>query len=183
MSPTHFYAALVHAPVRNRLGEEIAATVDEFDFFDMGRLSLTYPVRTLYIVQPVPAQQDRVKQLLAYGNSERRHAERGRFDRTTLVATLAEAVEAITAEAGQPPMVIATTARKMEDAISFAEARAQIATEAPTLVIFGKAWGLTDAVIEGADLRLAPIDTGTGYNHLSVRSAVAIILDRLLGQG
>jgi hypothetical protein len=51
----------------------------------------------------------------------------------------------------------------------------------PCLLIFGTAWGLSPALLETADFVLAPIEGPTDYNHLSVRSAAAIILDRLLG--
>jgi len=50
----------------------------------------------------------------------------------------------------------------------------------PFFILFGTGWGLTQEVKESADYVLSPIE-GRGYNHLSVRSAVAIILDRLLG--
>jgi hypothetical protein len=50
----------------------------------------------------------------------------------------------------------------------------------PFFVLFGTGWGLTQEVRDDSDYVLAPIE-GKGYNHLSVRSAVAIILDRLLG--
>jgi hypothetical protein len=50
----------------------------------------------------------------------------------------------------------------------------------PVLLVFGTAWGLAPEVMATADFRLAPIK-GTGtYNHLAVRSAVSIILDRVL---
>jgi hypothetical protein len=45
--------------------------------------------------------------------------------------------------------------------------------------MFGTAWGLSDSVLADADFVLDPIAGNTEYNHLSVRSAVAIILDRL----
>jgi hypothetical protein len=51
----------------------------------------------------------------------------------------------------------------------------------PFFILFGTGWGLTQEVKDSSDYVLAPID-GKGYNHLSVRSAVAIILDRLLGE-
>jgi hypothetical protein len=53
----------------------------------------------------------------------------------------------------------------------------------PVLVLFGTGWGLPSPVVAAADLRLAPIRAAaeTGYNHLSVRAACAITLDRLLG--
>jgi hypothetical protein len=50
----------------------------------------------------------------------------------------------------------------------------------PYFILFGTGWGLTQEVKDGSDYVLAPIE-GKGYNHLSVRSAVAIVLDRLLG--
>ncbi|NNL76133.1 MAG: RNA methyltransferase, partial [Desulfobacterales bacterium] len=43
------------------------------------------------------------------------------------------------------------------------------------------AWGLTESFITKADYVLEPIAGVADYNHLSVRSAAAIILDRLLG--
>jgi hypothetical protein len=51
------------------------------------------------------------------------------------------------------------------------------------LIAFGTGWGLAGELVESAELRLAPIAaaTETGYNHLSVRAACAITLDRLLG--
>jgi hypothetical protein len=55
-------------------------------------------------------------------------------------------------------------------------------SDRPFLLVFGTAWGLTREFIEAADYVLAPIMGATGYNHLSVRSAAAIVLDRLLGQ-
>jgi hypothetical protein len=49
------------------------------------------------------------------------------------------------------------------------------------LLLFGTAHGLAPEVNKTADYTLPPIQCTTGYNHLSVRSAVSIILDRLLG--
>ena len=52
----------------------------------------------------------------------------------------------------------------------------------PHLILFGTGWGLCEEVIDGADIVLSPICGETEYNHLSVRSAAAIVLDRLLGK-
>jgi hypothetical protein len=59
----------------------------------------------------------------------------------------------------------------------------------PVLLVFGTGWGLAPSVLAAADVRLAPVyrdpllmaPDEAPYNHLSVRAAVAIILDRLLG--
>jgi hypothetical protein len=47
------------------------------------------------------------------------------------------------------------------------------------LLVFGTGWGLSEEIMQGADYTLKPVSGYTGYNHLSVRSAAAIILDRL----
>ena len=51
----------------------------------------------------------------------------------------------------------------------------------PTLLLFGTGWGLADSILDRVDHCLAPIRGGSDYNHLSVRSAAAITLDRLFG--
>ena len=48
-------------------------------------------------------------------------------------------------------------------------------------MVFGTGWGLAPEVMARADLRLAPVLGPTDYNHLSVRAAAAVILDRLRG--
>jgi hypothetical protein len=48
--------------------------------------------------------------------------------------------------------------------------------------MFGTGWGMIDELIERADYYLDPIEGPVEYNHLSVRSACAIILDRLTGK-
>jgi hypothetical protein len=60
--------------------------------------------------------------------------------------------------------------------------RAAIKEDHPHLLLFGTGWGLEKGIVERADIVLAPIDGLSGYNHLPVRAAVAIILDRLLGR-
>ena len=51
----------------------------------------------------------------------------------------------------------------------------------PFLILFGTGWGMTKDVLDKADVILRPICGSKDYNHLSVRAAVAITLDRLVG--
>jgi hypothetical protein len=55
----------------------------------------------------------------------------------------------------------------------------------PILLLFGTGWGLSDSLTNEADFKLEPIfgKALDGYNHLSVRSAVAIYCDRLRRNG
>jgi len=53
--------------------------------------------------------------------------------------------------------------------------------ESPFLLMFGTGWGMSDELMARANYVLKPINGPTDYNHLSVRAACAIILDRLMG--
>ena len=65
----------------------------------------------------------------------------------------------------------------------YAKMRRQIAeADEPYLLVFGTGWGLTDELLAEADWVLRPVYGVDDYNHLSVRSAVSIILDRLFGE-
>ena len=169
--------ALVHHPVLNRHGQEIASVVDEFDVFDGGRLALTYGIPTLYVVNPVPAQRDKTKRVIAHAKSEAREAERGRMDSLQWCASLEEAIA--DASAPERPWVVATSAVPREPRASVVEVREHLGSGGDVLLVVGKAWGLAPAVFEQCDTQLEPIDAGTGFNHLSVRSAMAILIDRL----
>ena len=79
-------------------------------------------------------------------------------------------------------MRVGTTARRDTGGMTCRRLREMIESATPVLLVFGTAWGLTDEFMAQADHILEPL-AGTGtYNHLSVRSAAAIIVDRLLGR-
>jgi hypothetical protein len=52
----------------------------------------------------------------------------------------------------------------------------------PYLILLGTGWGLTETVFSQSDYVLEAVAGDSDYNHLSVRSAAAIILDRLIGR-
>jgi hypothetical protein len=95
---------------------------------------------------------------------------------------LEEVLQGIAQEKGRGPKTVATTAKRYAQARSFGEMTEVLRTggDDPYLILLGTGWGLTRAMIEKSDYVLEPI-AGKGYNHLSVRTAAAIILDRLLG--
>lgn len=84
-------------------------------------------------------------------------------------------------EHGERPRMVVTSAKKGNNTIGYAGLRRKISDGNPYLLVFGTGWGLAPEVIEKADFMLDPVRGQTDYNHLSVRSATAIILDRLLG--
>ena len=73
-------------------------------------------------------------------------------------------------------------AKRFPQSRSYREVRTALNKDHPHLLVFGTGWGLEKGIVERADIILAPIDGLSGYNHLPVRAAIAIILDRLLGR-
>jgi hypothetical protein len=95
------------------------------------------------------------------------------------VDTLETARAHVERVAGRPATLVATSARPLPGAIG---CRALVGSlEGPAIVVLGTGWGLTDDVVDACPARLLPVHGPTDYNHLSVRSACAIILDRLYG--
>jgi tRNA (guanine37-N1)-methyltransferase len=96
--------------------------------------------------------------------------------------SLERAIKEIAEREGENPLVIATDASRQKGrVISFKRAKDIIQNEKTVMLIFGTAWGLEKAVIASADYVLDPVLGRRNYNHLSVRTAAAIILDRLVG--
>jgi hypothetical protein len=79
-------------------------------------------------------------------------------------------------------LIVTDASRKKAPGLTYAQARAMVRADKVILLLFGTAWGLVDQVFDKADYLLDPVEGYTNYNHLSVRSAAAIILDRLAGR-
>ena len=89
---------------------------------------------------------------------------------------------AVERAAGDRPLLVVTSARPSAGGTSSEALSARLAAPGPpVLMVFGTGWGLAPEVMARADLRLAPVQGPSDYNHLSVRAAAAVILDRLLG--
>jgi len=180
------YLALVHWPVQDKRGGVIASAITNLDLHDIARAAATYNCRRFFVVTPLFDQRELAQKLIAhwqngYGatyNPTRRKA----FANVDLQPDLKDVTRAIFTETGQKPLVVATTARMTKGAVSyrFLKKRLQIGTAC--LLLLGTAWGLASSVLEDVDAVLAPIEGPTAYNHLSVRSAAAIMLDRLMGK-
>ena len=178
------FVALLHHPVLDKNGQVVTTALTNMDVHDIARSSRTYGVRRFFVVHPV-----RTLQLLALKIME--HWESGygstynltRKDALRLVALEADldgVIVAIERETGQRPLLVATSARGGENRLRFDELRERRTRDpAPLLLLLGTGWGLTPEVLGRADLILEPIQGAGDYNHLSVRSAAAIILDRL----
>ena len=100
-----------------------------------------------------------------------------------LSPSLDAAMEEIADREGERPLLIATDAgRQAGQSISYREAGDLIVSARTVFLLFGTAWGLDRVVLEQADYILEPVMGRATYNHLSVRTAAAIIIDRLAGR-
>ncbi len=177
--------ALVHHPVVNKNGEVIGSAVTNLDLHDIARAAKTFGVDQYYITTPYEEQQQLVKEIIdhwqtGYGAGYN-PARKSALSIVQLAVSLDAAVEELTSRYGTKPLIVTTSARMHEKTLPYAILHKKIASGTPVLLLFGTAHGLAPEVMEAADAVLPPIKGSTDYNHLSVRSAVAIILDRLMG--
>lgn len=185
MSKLHL--ALVHYPVKNKDGDTIAAAITNLDLHDIARAARTYGVGAFYVVTPLSDQQELAKKIVGHWqqgagaeyNPDRREA----LELIRIKASLNDAMTDTAALTGAPVRIVATSAAADGNRLSFPEFRRMLErSDQSYLLVFGTAWGLAEAFIDNSDYVLAPIRGTTGYNHLPVRSAAAIILDRISGE-
>jgi hypothetical protein len=177
--------ALVHYPVLDGQGTHVTTAVTNLDVHDLARSARTYGCSDYFVTHPIAAQRELVERIREHwtdGSSGKRIPDR-REALTVLriVESLDAAIEALGGR-GEVELWV-TAARRLGPTLSFADARARVEGEGKTLlVVFGTGWGLAPQVFQSADALLEPIVPVRGeYNHLSVRAACAIALDRLLG--
>ena len=175
---------LVHYPVVNRHGEVIGSAVTNLDLHDIARAGKTYGVHTYWVVTPFQEQRDLVDEIVqhwtkGYGataNPDRRSA----LELITAAGDLEEVIVKATAKFGHRPTILATCAHEQDKTIDFTAVRQGLLEGRPYLLVFGTAWGLAPEVMAWVDAVLPPLRGRSEFNHLSVRSAASIILDRLL---
>ncbi len=178
---------LTHYPVINKNGDTIASAVTNLDLHDIARAVKTYSVKAFYVVTPLLDQKKLVEKIVAHwstGIGAKYNPKR--CEALALIKikdSLDEVKDDIANDGFGYPKTVVTSAKKSPRSIDYDKFRKMLSGDNAYLLIFGTAWGLSEEIGRHADYLLEPIDGGTGYNHLSVRSAAAIILDRLIGRG
>ena len=188
----NLYVALLHHPVRLKNRRTGTTSLTNFDIHDIARISRTYGISGFFLVTPLKDQLRLLATLLSHwtegpgllANPDR--AEALRLVRPA--GSLQDAVHALTEHCGMPPLVVGTSAQPVLDKkhrerrppSTFDEVRGLLA-ERPVLLLLGTGHGIAPEVLEQCHAILPPLRWMDGYNHLPVRAAAAIILDRLLG--
>lgn len=174
------YLALLHDPVYNKRKEVVSTCITGFDLHDIARGALTFGIAGYYVVNPMPAQIAFAKRIVNCWKKEKSFTHNWTraeaFRLIKLRANLQEVLKEL-----KDPIIVATSAKNV-GTITYDALKGKIKrSKRPFLILFGTGWGLTDTVLKQADYVLKPITGPKAYNHLSVRSAVAIILARLFG--
>lgn len=177
--------ALIHHPVLGRNKEIIGSAITNLDLHDIARTARTYGVGNYYIVTPYADQQKLVTEIIDHWQeghgSTYNPARKEAFNLVKLATSLDEVISDIHKREQQIPAMVTTSAVAQEKSLAFNISRRRIEAGEPTLLLFGTAHGLAPELTKKADYTLPAIVGPTDYNHLSVRAAVAIICDRLLG--
>jgi tRNA (guanine37-N1)-methyltransferase len=180
------YLALLHYPVYDKNGQVVTTAVTNMDIHDISRAGRTYGVRSFFVATPVKPLQKLALKIIehwesGYGsqyNATRKEA----LALARICDSLDDAIIAIERETGVKPTLVATTARPGPNRASFTALKDMLQRQTrPFLIVFGTGWGLTETILSQANYTLESIEGSADFNHLSVRSAAAIILDRLLG--
>lgn len=179
------YVALIHYPVLGRDGKIVSSAVTNMDVHDISRTCRTYKIKGYFVVSNLPAQQEIVHNVLKYWREEfGKEYNPSRTEALTIVkkaSYLEDAIEEIVENEGEKPLIVFTSAKQGNDRLSYEEmSKIAFENEKPILFLFGTSWGLPDEILSKCDYALEPIRFYSEFNHLSVRAAVAITLDRII---
>jgi tRNA (guanine37-N1)-methyltransferase len=179
----NLFCALVHYPVLDKAKKSVAVSLTNIDIHDIIYCSCMYGLGGYYVTTPLEDQQNLLQSLLEYwqeGAEAKVDADRAEaFSLVKLAASVEGAVKDITERTGRRPLLIGTSASGSGN-VTFAGVRENL-LNVPVLLVFGTGQGLSPHLCDTFDFMLPPLRRFVSYNHLSVRLAVAIMLDRILG--
>jgi tRNA (guanine37-N1)-methyltransferase len=179
MKKNNLYVGLVHHPVYNKFGDVVTTSITNLDIHDIARSCLTFGAKKFFIINPLESQKQLYERILKFWNTE--IANQYNPDRVKALSIidyqydLESALKQINSQE-ENCAVISTTAMELEGQLRI-ENFGKL--DRPVFLLFGTGNGLTREIHEFADHVLEPIRGIGDYNHLSVRSAIAIILHRI----
>ena len=181
------YVAEVHYPVLGRSGEKVSTAITGMDLHDIARACRAYGIKKYLLITPMAQQRDMAKRIAQHWTSgwgaEYNPDRKEAFSTLKIFASLGRAIAWVREREKKEPFKIATTAKRAAGAEHWLTLKRRILKndESP-LFLFGTGWGLHEEAMGIADAVMTPITGGRdGWNHLSVRSAVSITLDRFFG--
>ena len=181
------YVMEVHYPVLDKRGEKSSTAITGMDLHDIARACRTYGIKKYLLVTPIAQQREMAKRIAGHWtsgwgadyNPDRREA----FSTLKIFASVQKALAWAEEKEKKPVFKIATTAKRHAGAQHWLTLKREILRrDHSPLIIFCARWGLLAYAMHIAAAVMTPICGGKdGWNHLSVRSAVSITLDRFFG--
>lgn len=179
----NLFLALVHAPVLNKHGQPGTSSLTNLDIHDIARVSRSYGTAGYYVCTPLQDQRRLARRLLehwktgpgAQSNPDRTSA----LDHVRIVDSLDSAVREVDEQTGHAPLLVGTSANG-EGTMTCSQVRRHLEYR-PVILVLGTAYGLAPEIFSSCAGILRPVRFFSDYNHLSVRTAAAIVVDRLLG--
>ncbi|MDR2104579.1 MAG: tRNA (guanosine(37)-N1)-methyltransferase TrmD [Deferribacteraceae bacterium] len=174
-------AVLMHYPMHDKQGDVVCSSITNMDLHDISRTAATFGVERFFVTTPLASQTAIAERVIdhwlkgrgAEYNSNRSAA----FAKTELCSSLGEALLKTEEIWGEPPLIAATSAKEVGN-IS-CKVLGDIAEKRPVIILFGTGWGFHPSVLDAADFVLEPVSGVGEFNHLSVRSAAALIFERM----
>ena len=173
--------ALFHGPMKNKNSQSIVTSITNIDIHDIARSGFTYGIAEYFLVHPLSVQRQIASRILGHWseNSQKDY----NLDRSDAFRIVKLAHDFQELKNLHPNFkFIATSARETTISTKFSDLRGRIKEGENIFLGLGTGHGMTDEFIQQMDEILEPIQGPSPYNHLSVRSAAAVIFDRLLGQ-
>lgn len=175
--------ALVHFPVYNKDGLVVSTSLTNLDIHDIARAARTYGAEPYFIVHAIPEMREFAREVVEHWTegfgAGFKPSRKEALSFIEIEPDLAGVDRHLTRLWGRKPKFTVTSARKFPFTVTYDEMREKIEDDEPICLIFGTGYGLIDEIMLEADYTLEPVYGPTDYNHLSVRSAVSVILDRL----
>jgi len=184
--PAHYVVLMHDQVVIGPERVEGTTSITSIDIHDIARSSRTFGVAQFFLVTPLEDQQKIAQKLLDFWHGEvgidYNSSRHDALERVRILSSLDAVIDAIEVRSGQRPVLVITSAREWPNkSISYYEQDVVWALNRPVLFVFGTGRGLCDRVMNQADFVLFPLEGFSDFNHLSVRSAVALVLDRWMG--
>jgi len=178
--------ALIHFPVINKKNQPIGSALTTIDLHDIARACITFGVRNFFVVTPYEDQAELATQVIDHwtkGVGGKLNPFRKKALELIMVEnSFEDTVKEIEKQRKEPVIKIATSAKKISGSINSKKLKQKIDNKDSQVLVFGTAWGLAEELIDNCDYILDPIVGNTEYNHLSVRSAASIYLDRIINE-
>lgn len=180
--PPH-YVVLMHDQVMVDTERSGTSSITSLDIHDIARSARTYGAKGYYLVSPLKDQQKIAQTLLDFWQTDVGITYNPWRHKALEPVRLAASLDEVLTKIDGDPLLLGTSAQSFKGipAITYFDQETVWAHKRPVVLLLGTARGLAPELLERCDYMLGPLEGFSDFNHLSVRSAAAIILDRWLG--